>query len=1459
MEFLNRSITEVNGYYTVSFGPTVPGRFDFTPLFEDIFLSIVPSAIFLLLLPIRLFILHKQPRKVLKSTLHSQKILFLIVHALMQTVFLVLHALSLSLRTHATIAASALTLIDALGLCVLSHLEHIGSVRPSVIINVYLLLTVPFDIARARTLWIGGATKPIAAIFTSTLGVKLMILIAEAIEKRSILLDRYRDSSPEVTSGIYSRSFFWWLNKLMTTGFRRVIQNEDLYPIEEDMSSAFLQTHGQRAWDRVVQGRPRALLWSTLRAMRVAFIYCIFPRVCLIGFRYAQPFLLSRTVDFANNLDEPDSIGWGLTGAFGLVFLGSAVSNGLYEHMNYRFVTSVRGTLISMIYAKTVDLSITALNESAAVTLMASDSAAKSYLEAICQGLAMVHELWAVPIELGICLWLLYRQLGLAFLAPTVVAILSMAGAMLLARYIGNAQKIWIQGIQTRVDATASMLGSMKAVKMLGFTNRLSEVIQALRTEELRLATKFRKLMWILGFLANNTMSLAPLVTFGVFVISAEYTGRTLNSASAFAALSLITLLATPMNSMIRAIPRLNAAIACFDRIQVFLNSDARRDHRMPLNTSLNFEEETTSVDLTIGMELKKLMPRVFRNDEALILVQNASFAWTSDGTPAVHDISFSLTRYQFCFVIGPVGSGKSSLLKGLLGETPSSQGFVYSTFPSTAYVDQTPWIQNGTIRQNILGISSFEETWYMQVVHACALDQDISDMPKGHSTLVGSAGISLSGGQKQRLALARAVYAKKELVILDDVFSGLDAETEQQIFNRLFSKQGLFQQMKTTVLMVTHAVHRLPYSNHIIALDHSGHIAEQGLFEQLKNSGGYVQDLVTKLKEEDNSSTDEGRKDTTIAGKGGLMISASQDGTNRQTEELSRQTGDFKMYKYYFGSISWQTNVVLLTLVLLYGTTSKLTEFVVTYWTDAIRIQGNEVNGFYMGIYAMLAGLSNSGLIFGTGQFFLKVIPESALVLHERLLKTVMAAPLYFFTSTDTGITTNRFSQDMTVVDSELPYSLIDLLFHIVISLMAAILMCISAGYFAITMPAVILCVWVLQKYYLRTSRQLRLLDLEAKSPLYSHFLESLNGLITIRAFGWTKTFREQNLTFLDASQKPYYLLLCIQRWLSLILDLLVAGLAVILVVLVVKLRTDISPGYVGLALLNVMGFNETLASIIKNWTQLETSFGAIARLMSFSTDTPNENLSNETQDVPQDWPAYGVIEFKNMSASYTAGGDLVVRNLSISIQAGEKIGICGRSGSGKSSLIGSLFRMLEITPESLITIDGIDITTIPRQIVRERLNAIPQEPFFMRGTIRSNTDPDAQHTDAQIISAISKVHLWNLVSSKGGLDANLDAEFFSHGQRQLFCLARAILKKSKVVVLDEVTSNVDVRSDELMQKVIRSEFKDCTILTVAHRLDTILDFDRIALLSGGELKELDTPSMLLGSDTAFKELYYS
>jgi len=385
--------------------------------------------------------------------------------------------------------------------------------------------------------------------------------------------------------------------------------------------------------------------------------------------------------------------------------------------------------------------------------------------------------------------------------------------------------------------------------------------------------------------------------------------------------------------------------------------------------------------------------------------------------------------------------------------------------------------------------------------------------------------------------------------------------------------------------------------------------------------------------------------------------------------------------------------------------------------------------------------------------------------------------------------------------------------------TIMSAALMCVSASYFAATLPAVLGVVYALQKYYLRTSRQIRLLDLEAKSPLYSHFIESLSGLITLRAFGWTSTFQERNLVLLDASQKPYYALFCIQQWLTFSLDMIVAILGMVLMILIVKLKHHISGGFVGLALVNVMTFNQLLAQDVRGWTGVETSLGAVSRIRTFCTETTPEDLPKETEVAPPNWPSRGQIALRNVAAAYVAGDPHVINDIELVIEPGQRIGLCGRSGSGKSSILATIFRMLEVSPTSRLTIDGMDLSTMSRQGIRRSINAIPQEPFFLNGTVRFNADPRGEHDDTGILAALQRVQLADIVAAKGGLDADLDADFFSHGQRQLFCLARALLRKSTILVLDEATSSVDVKTDQLMQKVC-----SCITLSMTRVLDSLL-----------------------------------
>lgn len=579
---------------------------------------------------------------------------------------------------------------------------------------------------------------------------------------------------------------------------------------------------------------------------------------------------------------------------------------------------------------------------------------------------------------------------------------------------------------------------------MLGFVDKLTELLQGLRIKELQLAGLFRRLLVaseffstslnIFPFLcrltpifeANSMTFTAPMVTFVVFVLVARSTGEQLTTAQAYTTLSLLALLANPIALLLRAMPTLNSALSSFNRIQSSLETDSLQRHILPLKPRPNLDltdatPEYLGFESGRDIELKNRGSKDGSNSTAMD-VRNASFSWSYEAAPVVHDVSFSIRRGDFTFIVSPVGCGKSTLLKGLMSETPSSKGFVYSNCPEVAFVDQTPWVQNITIRRNFLGQSIFDEPWYNEVIRACALDQDIASMPNtdGQSsypslspplpvidvipdTIVGSQGISLSGGQKQRLTLARAIYAKKELIIIDDAFSGLDAETEETVFVKILGKQGLLKHLNATVVLGTHAIHRAPYADHIIALDSSGQISEQGNFEELIQAGGYVQSLAVNHKF-DNGTVALDLEDLSAEPRDEITATASA--SNDDSVPLN---GELSTYKYYFASIGWSRSCLSFGLAMSSIVLTKSTELLLTYWTGSVAEHGNEVNAFYVGSYGLLSGLATILFTCGCYHFFLSVVPTSAETLHARLFRAVMSAPSHFFISTDTGATTNR------------------------------------------------------------------------------------------------------------------------------------------------------------------------------------------------------------------------------------------------------------------------------------------------------------------------------------------------------------------------------------------------------------------------------------------------------------------
>lgn len=1432
--------------------------FDFSLLFEETILGVLPLGLVLIIASYRLYQLFRKQRKVVTSWLLWAKLTTWALLAIIHLVLIALWALPAANRTQASIAANAVLTVGILFLGVLSYAEHNYSVRPSLLLGIYLSITLLFDIAKTRTLWLRELAEinRIIAILTSVaVGVKALLLLLETVEKRRILKNVYAKYPPEATGGIFNRFLFWWLNPLFKTGFSKLLSVEDLYTLDKQLASKTLHNSLETMWNN---GNKNSLLLVTFRTFKWQLLSAVLPRACLAALNICQPLLLHRSLSFSvePETNATTNIGYGLIGAYILVYLGMAVTMGQYQHMTYRAITMVRGAVISMVYRKATTLSVEDADPASSLTLMSAD------IERIVQGWQTIHDIWGNALEIGLAIFLLEQQLGVAAVVAVGVAVVALAGSLISLVFVMSRQAMWLEAIERRISSTTSMLASMKGIKMLGLSDLLMTCIHNLRLDELRISRNFRKLLvWNMAF-AWTTRIFAPIFAFGAFVGISHKNGNdaALNTSTTYTSLSLFALLADPLLNLVMALMTFLGSVGSFQRIQEFLEKKGHvdsRDKSRPLqlepvqeSKQLAFVEDSET--LTDGSSSAKSEKEPTALSENMVTIKNGAFGWDTQKEPLLKSLTITIPRQTFTMLVGPSGCGKSTLLKAILGEVPCLDGTIILSSERIAYCDQTPWHMNGSIKQSIVAMSGLDEDWYVSVTRACALVEDFKQLPRGDQTIIGSKGIALSGGQSQRIALARAVYARKDIIVLDDVFSSLDATTEEHIFQCLVGTHGLLRSIGSTIVLSSSSVKRVPFADHIIVLGNEGHVIEQGSFKALDLTGGYISSFALGLPEQNKAA-----EKTSNSGKSDVQVSSVEQDEDSEVDGPGAG-GDISIYLYYVKSIGWLPTLIFIIAITGFVFCISFPSIWMNWWASSNEAEPGKHTGYYLGIYAMLGAVGMLCLIVGCWQMIITMVPRSGENFHRKLLNTVLSAPMLYFSKTDSGAILNRFSQDLQLIDMELPVAAINAFVTFVLCICQMVFIGIASKYAAISFPAVILAVYGIQKVYLRTSRQLRFLDLEAKAPLYSHFADCLGGLVTLRAFGWQQAMEERNHELLDYSQRPFYLLYAIQRWLTLTLDLVVAGIAVLLIVLVVVLRGSMSAGYVGVALLNVILFSQSIKLLVTFWTNLETHIGSILRVKMFSENVPSENLPTENDSLPPDWPSQGNIVFDSVSAEYRAS-EPVLRGVSLSIQAGEKVGICGRTGSGKTSLLMSVFRMVELSSGG-IQIDGVDISKVPRQEVRSRINGVAQSPLLIRGSVRENIDPTGCHTDKSIMEALRAVQLFSKVQENGGLGTEVDELFLSHGQKQLFCLARAILRQGNILVLDEATSSVDTVTDEIMQRVIRERFSNHTILTVAHKLETILDYDKIIVLDAGRIVESGSPYALLASDTShFSKLYAS
>ncbi|KAH8882337.1 P-loop containing nucleoside triphosphate hydrolase protein [Thozetella sp. PMI_491] len=1392
-----------------SFGPAVPlecrGGFDFTLLFEQAFFMIVPCSLFLPLATYRVRKLYRAESLLSchLDCLYMMKLAAIGVYTALQLAILVLWS-SDDRRTKLSIPSAILALVSASFAAVLSHHEHAKSYRPSTFIAAFLAPTLLLDATVLRTLWLRNESLQLAVTFSVGVIFKLVSCILEAQGKASIVRGG-KNLSPETLSGPYSRIFYWWLTPLLIRGFRQTIQLEDLSSLEPKMTSAFLGEKMRHSWESTNKTKRWALLCALCSALRWEIAAPVVSRIFLISFNFAQPFLITTAITFVQEPPQAGSehTGYGLIGAAAVIYMGIAITNGQFNYQLYRTITSVRGCLVALVYAKTLELPSTDVKSAASITLMSTD------VDRIALTVDKVFELWAGTIEVILAVYLLERQIGWACAAPLVLSLVCFVGNSVVSKFIPRHLKAWNQAIQARVALTSSTLRHIRPIRMMGLGPDTSEALQ-----DARLSSSF---------------------VFLIFLYASQFSSDGgLTAARAFATLSLLELLTSPLGNVLSALPFVTAATACFGRIQDYLRLEEQpetaglepEDMETPLASAHSPASALSSNDEESGS-----IHRVGSTSTQTGIV--ASFDEVdlkySDNSPVLHNLQLDILKGSLVMVVGPVGSGKSTLLKAVAGDLAPSRGSVRVMTPEVAYCQQTPWLTNTTVRRCIMGQTDLvDETWYQKVVKSCALDEDIGALPGGSDWVVGSGGISLSGGQKQRIALARAVYSKNHLLVLDSPFSALDQKTEQAVFDSLLSKDGLLRQDGATVIMATHTLRHLAFADKIVVLGDGGKVDRTGTFDELQDLP-----ILQRSMDFDERQTIQASKVNEQPASNGTKKSLPQPASGKALK--IKVLGDFSDY---FKSMGWSRMFCFLVITALFIFCSRFSLIWLQYYV------GGKIadRGLFIGIYFAFNLAAITLYLIGFWWMMIVLTPISSADLHWQLVTGVFRAPLAFFSKIDSGVVLNRFSQDMHFLNAQLPISTKESITSLFLCLVQLILISVGSGYLAIVIPLLLLVVYALQRFYLGTSRQLRMLELEHKSPVYSFFTDTIEGLPTIRAFGWSRSFLELFYGRLDESQRPVYFLYLIQRWLNFVFDVLVACLAVLLLVFATQFRNTSTGPALGVAMVNILSFSQGLGQLVWYYTELETCMGAISRIKEYAAMKPEDDPA-KMREPPSTWPSKGVVRFCDVSAAYGAEDELVLKDVSFQILDGQMVGISGRTGSGKSSLFLALLGFLELR-SGAIYLDGVDISTVPRETLRSRLTVIPQDPFFLETrSIRATlTGSRANISDAALIAAVEKVGLLqHLITSlrpilpegsRSGVDVALSAEEakclldakmkslpLSPGQLQLFCLARPLVLDSKVVLLDEVTSAVDHATEEKLQEVLLEGMEGKTVIIIAHR----------------------------------------
>ncbi|RHY18017.1 hypothetical protein DYB25_006716 [Aphanomyces astaci] len=1269
---------------------------------------------------------------------------------------------------------------------------------------------------------------------------------------------------PLETANLFSFVGVNWMGPLMSKGSKSTLVEENIWPLPHFDTSANQSKSFESHWAEQLELDSPNLALALFRTFKPRIIGSFLLYILSGAILMVQPIMIKSMLQYLTRYDQPNfTTSLGVTNGYALAALLTLLTFVSVTVGDFgQFLTNRLGCNAKIILMDNVFRKILRMSGHAKKTMTTGEIVTMASVDADRLFFGFMLGYWTLisPLMLLAVFILIGNELDwVSGLVGGLFMLLFLYFGFVSGKHVGQIRR-HVLGVQSeRVKLTNEVLQGIRVVKLYAWEESLAAQLAEIRSRELALLKSYQTHR----ILNTVFMSVAPVISLAACLMIYVARGFTLTTPLAFTALAYMNIARQPCTVFSTAVMGLSEAWASCQRITKFLVADEipLLEHSHATTTGSNDESvpviEISGGNFSWDATSKEVgaVTAAFEELDGQQPSEGAAAIVDMETPPAaitLSNINLHIEPNTLTIVVGSVGSGKSSLISAILGEIHQVSGS-HNVQAHFSYVNQEAWIQHATLKQNILFDSPYDDTLYHQVLAACQLETDLSMLPQGDATEIGERGINLSGGQKARVSLARALYHQRANVfLLDDPLSALDVHVANAVFDQCV--QGLLKS-KTTILVLNSHYHFLPHADRVLVMV-DGAIVGDGKFSQLKVDFPHLLSFVEKKPVSDDKQDDGNGDDKKDKKKPESPKQGGGGGGGRglmDKEDRAKGLVTFNTYKMYFGSSGLVVIVSILVIFTTAQASSAMTDWYMSYWANNVALNSSISTGWYY----LLIAISSLVLYYARSIYVLLVAIACSRSLHAKVFNAVVSAPVpTFFDVTPMGRILNRFSSDLDQIDSMLPFfGLMVLQFTFMI--FAILVVC--AGSTPWILIAYVPIAWVfkwLQQYYNVSSAELKRMDGIARSPVVTLVGEAISGLSTIRAFKMTAQISHKQRIALDRYLSFSFAYTCSGRWFQLRLDWVSSFVITAVAFIAVFTRASIGVTAAGLALTYSSQLSTVLSRMAVFVTFVENMMTSVERLGHFNSLESEDTGHDNTKGLPpSSWPQQGEITFTNYSMRYREHLELVLNNVNFTVKGGEKVGIVGRTGSGKSSLMAALFRMVP-SATGTITLDGVDIASISVRTLRSRLTIIPQDPVLFSGSLRFNLDPSHTCSDEELWTALKCVHLDTFVGSLEFAVSEKGSNV-SVGQRQLLCIARALLRKSKVVVLDEATANIDLETDRLIQHMIQDGFHGVTRLIIAHRLETILDSDRILVLDAGHVVEFDAPPTLLANpDSAFAHL---